>query len=110
MPPLHRRLRHELRTVETMTALHCRGRHGTREGLCPDCRSLLDYARQRLERCPFKEDKPTCAKCPVHCYRPKQRERIRSVMRYAGPRMLWSHPVLALLHWLDGLRKPLVGD
>jgi hypothetical protein len=26
-------------------------------------------------------------------------------MRYAGPRMLGRHPVLALLHKLDGLRK-----
>jgi hypothetical protein len=28
------------------------------------------------------------------------------VMRYAGPRMLLSHPFLALLHLIDGLRKP----
>jgi hypothetical protein len=27
------------------------------------------------------------------------------VMRYAGPRMLLSHPVLALLHLIDGLRR-----
>jgi hypothetical protein len=24
------------------------------------------------------------------------------VMRYAGPRMLWQHPILSLRHWLDG--------
>jgi hypothetical protein len=30
------------------------------------------------------------------------------VMRVAGPRMLWHHPLLALAHWRDGLlsRKP----
>jgi hypothetical protein len=27
-------------------------------------------------------------------------------MRYAGPRMLFSHPLLAFMHLLDGLRKP----
>jgi len=32
------------------------------------------------------------------------RERIRAVMRYAGPRMLWRHPLLALLHLADGLQ------
>jgi hypothetical protein len=26
-------------------------------------------------------------------------------MRYAGPRMLLRHPLLAILHQLDGLRK-----
>ena len=34
------------------------------------------------------------------------RARIREVMRYAGPRMLLSHPLMALRHLLDGLRKP----
>jgi hypothetical protein len=28
------------------------------------------------------------------------RERIREVMRYAGPRMLYRHPVLAGKHYL----------
>jgi len=30
---------------------------------------------------------------------------VRIIMRYAGPRMLWRHPVLSVRHWLDGLRK-----
>jgi hypothetical protein len=34
------------------------------------------------------------------------REKIRDVMRYAGPRMLLTHPVMAIAHLLDGLRKP----
>jgi hypothetical protein len=25
-------------------------------------------------------------------------------MRFAGPRMLWTHPILSLRHWLDGFR------
>jgi hypothetical protein len=56
----------------------------------------------RLNRCPFGQDKPTCATCPIHCYKPKLRERIREVMRFAGPRMLWRHPILAIRHVLDG--------
>lgn len=99
----------ELRTVEAMTSLYCSARHRTRQGLCVDCRRLLEYVALRLERCPFKEDKPTCARCRVHCYRPEFRERIREVMGYAGPRMLRRHPVLALLHWLDGFKRPAPG-
>lgn len=37
------------------------------------------------------------------------REQIKAVMRYAGPRMLLHHPILALFHMLDGLRKPCPG-
>jgi len=61
---------------------------------------------RRLDQCPFQEAKTTCVKCPVHCYKPAMRERIRVVMRYAGPRMLWQHPVLAFYHLFDGLRQP----
>ncbi|GAB4373844.1 MAG: nitrous oxide-stimulated promoter family protein [Spirochaetales bacterium] len=64
---------------------------------------LIDYALNRLESCRFGEDKPTCSRCPVHCYRSDMRERIRAVMRYAGPRMLVYHPLLAILHLKDKL-------
>lgn len=100
-----RRLERERRTVLAMIRLYCRAHHGRRE-LCPDCRALGEYASYRLARCPSGEDKPTCAHCPIHCYAPAKRERIREVMRFAGPRMLWRHPVLALYHLLDQRRKP----
>lgn len=103
----HPRLTRERKTIEAMIGLACRDRHGTTEGLCQECSALLAYARGRLEKCPFEERKPTCAKCPIHCYRPERRAEIREVMRYAGPRMLWRHPVLALFHWLDGRREAL---
>ena len=65
----------------------------------------LEYALARLERCPFGGEKPKCSACPVHCYKPAQREQARLIMRYAGPRMLLRHPLLAIAHQLDGLRK-----
>jgi hypothetical protein len=68
-------------------------------------RRLLDYATVRLERCRFGEAKPTCAKCPVHCYQPARREQVKRVMRYADPAMVLEHRVLALGHWLDGCRQ-----
>jgi hypothetical protein len=96
----------ERTTVALMIRLACRDRHGTSEGLCPECAELQAYADARLDRCPFQDGKPTCANCLVHCYKPEMRERIRDVMRYAGPRMLKRHPVLAVCHILDGLREP----
>lgn len=100
------RLERERRTVEAMIGLYCADHHGPGDGApCAACRDLADYALARLERCPYAEQKPTCARCPVHCFRPEMREQIRAVMRYAGPRMVFRHPVLALQHLVDGLRK-----
>lgn len=100
------RLRREWRTVEAMIAIYCQQLHGGRRGaLCDDCRELSDYARQRLERCPFGPEKSTCANCRVHCYRARMRERVRDVMRFAGPRMLTRHPYLALMHVLVDERR-----
>ena len=100
-----KRLNREWSTMEVMIRIHCRDRHFPANGICPECRRLLDYAAARLERCRFGEDKPTCAKCPVHCYQKTRRDQIKAMMRYAGPRMLWEHPVMSLRHWLDGFRK-----
>lgn len=98
-PALPRRIRREQRTVERMVRLYCRQAEGHAE-LCPVCHELLDYARARLARCPHGAAKPTCQRCPIHCYRPDMRERMRRVMRFAGPRMLFHHPVAALRHLL----------
>ena len=100
----HPRMEREERTVEAMIRLYCAGQHAG-SGLCSECRELLDYARLRLARCPFQEGKTSCGKCAVHCYRPAMRDRVKAVMRYAGPRMLMRHPILALYHWLDSRRK-----
>ena len=107
MNPFGGRLERERRTVEAMVWLYCRGLHGTegRHDLCRDCSELLAYAEQRLARCPFCEGKPACSECAIHCYRATSRAQIRAVMRYAGPRMLLRHPILALFHWIDA-RKP----
>jgi hypothetical protein len=105
MPEMHPRLARELATIQAMIRMYCRDQHGGHDGLCGECEALLGYARERLNRCPFQEGKTTCARCPVHCYKPAMRQRIRDVMRYAGPRMLYRHPVLTVRHLLDGRRK-----
>lgn len=101
-----RRIEREHRTIKTMIALHCHGHHGNRTGLCPDCTSLLEYSLERLQKCPFQENKPACSLCPAHCYNLSMREKIQSVMRYSGPRMPYRHPILTLLHMIDARKKP----
>ena len=91
----------EKRMVSQMIALYCRKNHGTRGGLCPDCAALNAYARQRSDRCPFMETKTFCSNCKVHCYKPYMREKIRAVMRFSGPRMIFHHPVAAIRHVIE---------
>jgi hypothetical protein len=98
------RLAREWKTMSAMVRIYCRDLHHPAEDLCADCRRFLDYARARLERCRFGMEKPTCARCPVHCYERASREQARVIMRHAGPRMIWEHPVLSLRHWLHGFR------
>ena len=114
----------EERTISAMVSLYCRDHHAGRphvadqadEGsgrqgqLCEDCAALLTYARHRLAGCRYGADKPTCAKCPTHCYKPAMREQVREVMRYSGPRMLRRHPVLAVAHLADGRKTPAAED
>lgn len=90
----------EMRQMREGAALRERG-SGERWDLCPECAELEAYAHARSERCPFMEEKTFCSNCTVHCYRPEMRERIRTVMRYAGPRMLFHHPVMAIRHMIE---------
>ena len=106
MTPAERRVAREWKTLQAMIRISCRDLHGGEKALCAGCEDLRLYAERRLAKCPFAEEKPTCVKCPVHCYEAEMRERVRQVMRYAGPRMLLRHPVLALLHLRDE-RLPL---
>lgn len=96
----------EFKTVRAMMVIYCRAHHGTDKPLCSQCQSLLEYAETKLDRCPYGQNKPTCNQCPIHCYKAQQKEQMRQVMRYAGPRMLLPHPILAIRHLLHE-RKPV---
>lgn len=91
------RIDREKRTIERMITLYCRLKEGN-DRLCPDCIELLEYSRNRLSMCPFGENKGACKDCVIHCYKSDMRERMKAVMRYAGPRMIWHYPLDALLH------------
>ena len=101
-------LEREKKTLKAMLEIFCRENHETSAGsFCDDCEQLWEYARQKLDKCPFGPDKGPCSKCEIHCYKPDMRKRVQEVMRYSGPRMLKKHPVLAARHLLSEWRaKP----
>jgi hypothetical protein len=90
----------EARVVSFMIASYCRAhRHEpSASGLCSDCERLTSYALQRLAGCRYGDRKPSCKRCPVHCYAPDYRGRIRAVMAFAGPRMPFLMPLAYLRH------------
>jgi hypothetical protein len=48
----------ELKVLDRFVGVYCRKQHGTKRGeLCAECRDLVEYARERLARCPV-----TCAR------------------------------------------------
>ena len=101
------------------TGIYCRGVHAdakrtalVSEGVdlgvygrkvphvCDECAELLRYAEKRRAYCP-KDPKPFCSVCDTHCYAAAQRERMRDVMRYAGPRsMFHGYAVSGIKHVL----------
>lgn len=96
----------DLKTVKLMIDLYCRGKHKTEKGkLCEDCEELWRYVRYRRSKCPFGEEKPFCSNCRIHCYKPDMREKIREVMRYSGPRMIFYDPRAAWAHLTETVRR-----
>lgn len=92
----------ESSVIQEMVGLFCHGVHGTPKGsLCPECAALLAYAQKRVAHCPFMETKTFCSQCRVRCYAPAEQEKIRQVMRYAGPRLMFRHPLMCAQHGAD---------
>jgi len=99
------RLAREKKTISVMVEMYCRAHHQSDGCACAPCGAFLEYALWKIDRCPFHEVKPVCANCRIHCYRGPMRDVARTIMRYSGPRMLLRHPVLALLHASDRMRR-----
>lgn len=89
-----------------MISIYCRNKHTSpTDGLCSECLAVEKYAHLRLEKCLFGDEKPTCEKCPVHCYKTDLRIQMQAIMRYSGPRMIFYHPLTALKHLLRNRKK-----
>lgn len=112
---------HDTRLLGDFAVIYCNGLHSDRERvavasegselgvygrktpvLCAECASLLAYAEKRRASCP-KDPKPFCSNCDTHCYRPTEREYMREVMKYAGPRSVFrGHAIDSVKHLLEG--------
>ena len=96
-------------TLEKMFVLYCREKRHSKM-LCSECKSLLEYSLERIEKCPFGPKKPTCINCTVHCFQQKEKEELKEVMRFSGPKMIFRHPFLAIMHIFDSKINPVGPD
>jgi len=87
-----------------MIRMYCRHVHRKKPVPCIECTKLLEYALNKIDHCTYRELKPVCSRCRIHCYRSIMREEIKKVMRYSGPRMLLFHPIPGILHLIDRFR------
>jgi len=102
-----KRIEREKKTVEAMIRIYCKKKHGSELERCISCHALYEYACTKIENCNFIPDKPVCAKCRVHCYRRDMRNKIKEVMRFSGPKMIWWHPILLLQHIWDSKKSEM---
>lgn len=93
----------EKKTIQKMVSLYARSHP---ENNADEYQKLIEYAYKRLDKCRYGENKPACKQCPIHCYQPAKREEMKKIMRWAGPRMLIYHPILAISHLIDD-KKPV---
>ena len=101
---LSKRIEREKRTVGIMVKMYCDHNHGKYTSLCDDCNELTEFAAERIDRCIFQDDKPVCSECQIHCYRQDMRNKIKTVMRFSGPRMIFLHPIIGIRHLIDKRR------
>lgn len=105
MSKLNKKREKEQFIVKKMITIYCHKNHRTKVDLCNECQALYDYTKKRIEKCPFMEEKTFCANCNVHCYKVDMREKIKEVMRFSGPRMLFYRPLLVIWHVICSKRE-----
>lgn len=96
------KIEREKKTVKLMIEIYCEKKHKNPKGeLCAECAELLEYANKRLSNCRFGENKSTCGKCPIHCYKKDMKAKIKEVMRFSGMRLLIYAPGEVIRHALN---------
>jgi hypothetical protein len=91
----------DIRLIGKFVVVYCAGKHaevgrsplelpaGLGEcRLCRECAAFISYAIERRMKCPLEAEKPSCKHCRIHCYAPRQLEKVREIMSYSGRKLL----------------------
>ena len=93
-----KRINKEKEIIDLMINMYCEKKHNKQECLCDECNELLEYAHKRLTYCKFGDNKSSCSKCPIHCYKKDMKIKVKEVMRFSGPRLLIYRPFEYVRH------------
>lgn len=89
----------DLKTLEAIGRIYCDAHHRKAErdarGLCASCGEAIDATFARAANCPNHRS-GNCEDCDVKCQRGDAQVRIKQIMRYSAPRMLFRHPLMTL--------------
>ncbi len=91
----------EKSTIKKMIKIYCKAKHNPANEFCESCQKLVEYTDLKTDKCVFGDLKPACSSCPIHCYSKIYRDKIKEVMRFSGPRMLYISPRRTILHFLN---------
>ncbi|MFT4452031.1 nitrous oxide-stimulated promoter family protein [Parvimonas sp. G1425] len=94
----------EKKVITEMVKLYCKKNHKN-DKLCDECRDVLNYSLNRIDNCKYMDTKTFCSNCKKPCYSPKMKEKIKQIMKFSGPRMLFHHPLLVIYHIISGFKK-----
>ena len=94
----------EKKVISEMVKLYCRKNHKKRE-LCDECRDVLNYSLNRIDNCKYMYTKTFCSNCKKPCYSPKMKEKIKQIMKFSVPRILFHHPLLVIYHIISRFKK-----
>ncbi|MEG1310918.1 MAG: nitrous oxide-stimulated promoter family protein [Romboutsia sp.] len=93
------RIEKEKKVIGLMINIYCKKKHCTKKGeLCDECLELLGYTYKRLDFCKFGEEKKFCSKCTIHCYKKDMKAKIKEVMKFSGPKLLFYKPIEVIKH------------
>ena len=95
----------EKKAAEFMVQIYCKAKHKTKNNICLECDEFKNYAKERIENCPYQAKKPACGVCELSCYPPKEKEKAHKVFTYSGPRMFFKHPIVAIRHIIDAFNN-----
>jgi hypothetical protein len=102
----------DLKLLLNFVRIYCGAKHGNQIGtniqvesitvketlLCDECAEVARHALAKRRNCPLTP-KPSCKKCPVHCYGRYYRAKIREIMAFSGRRMILRGRVDYLRHY-----------
>lgn len=90
----------EKQIISLMIEIYCEKVHAQAKGtLCEECEALHEYAHKRLSFCKFGDEKTSCRKCPIHCYKKDMKQKVKEVMKFSGPRLIIYRPIEFIKHW-----------